>query len=164
MILTIGLRVRIGPWFNFTRYVFEVCFQCDSIKSFFFRKPFFEIFSGTDGRGNQTDTNSCIYWCSTSCVSSHNVPPNKVAPSNPPLNVKFWSKKPTHTISHFRVRSSLYFKASLWNENEVFTHMESRTNYHHKTFTQRLALKKKLQRTRKWSILTQIEGEERPFI
>ena len=52
------------------------------------------------------------------CVVTYNVPPNKVAPSNPPLNVKFWSKKPTHTISHFRVRSSLYFKVSLWNGND----------------------------------------------
>ena len=59
-------------------------------------------------------------------------------------------------ISHFRVRSSLYFKASLsvkslkWKW--VSTHMESRTNYHHKTFALRLALNKRLERTRKWPI------------
>ena len=50
-----------------------------------------------------------------------------------------------YAISHFRVRSSLYFKASLSAKSLkwkwVFTHMESRNNYHHESFALRLALK-----------------------
>ena len=49
-------------------------------------------------------------------------------------------------MGHFRVQFSLYFKASLREKSE------SRTNYHNKNFALRLALKKRLSETRKWSI------------
>ena len=61
-------------------------------------------------------------------------------------NTAFW-------IGHFRVHVCFLFKASLsakfflWKL--VFIHMQSGTNYHHKNFALRLALKRRLTWTRK---------------
>ena len=58
-------------------------------------------------------------------------------------------------IGHFRVQTSLYFKASQCAKSflgiPVFIHIEIRTYYHNKHFTPRLALKERLRGTRRWS-------------
>ena len=59
-------------------------------------------------------------------------------------------------IGHFRVHLRLHFKARLSAKSllwkSVFIHIEIASNNHNKNFALRLALKKRLRRTRKWPI------------
>lgn len=66
----------------------------------------------------------------------------------------FWHvNEAKESIGHFKIHFSLYFKGSAKSFLPIpaFIHIEIRPNYHNKNFTPRLALKKRLGTTRKWS-------------
>ena len=88
----------------------------------------------------------CLYGCCYFFFPWWMTPLWRALTSNCRLNSK----------SKFRVHVSLLFKASLSAKSFlwklVFIHMESRTNYHHKNFALKLALKRRQTWTRKWPI------------